>query len=177
MDLPKKITNAMRLLKIREILFQETDEVNEMSLDQLIERLREEFGDDFEVDKKAIKADFKTLSTSKFEVQETLGKFGKKYYSHKHKPFEQYELRMMINAILSARFITIKEAENLIGKIKGLTSLELAEKLPNPSQFENAVRGTYQQLRFEIDQLHTQPVKIDTLPFNMENIISIKSLS
>jgi predicted DNA-binding transcriptional regulator YafY len=153
--LGKKITNSMRLLKVREILFRETDEVTEMSIDKIIDRLREEFGDEYEVDRKAVKSDFKTLNSLRFEVQENASKYGKKYYSHKYKQFEQYELRMMINAIISARFITFKEAERLIEKIKGLTSVKMARNLPNPNQFESSIRGTYPQLRFEIDQMNT----------------------
>jgi predicted DNA-binding transcriptional regulator YafY len=150
-----KISNSTRLLKVREILFKETDEVNEMSLEDLVDRLREEFGDEYEVDRKALKKDFDTLTSQKFEVQETIGKYGKKYYSHKYKQFEQYELRMIINALISARFMTTKEVEGLVKKLKGLTSNKLASRLPAVNQFESSIRGTYQQLRFEIDQLHT----------------------
>jgi hypothetical protein len=45
----RTISNSERLLKVREILFKATDEVNEIAMDQLIEKLREMFGDGYEV--------------------------------------------------------------------------------------------------------------------------------
>ncbi|MCH6266910.1 helix-turn-helix transcriptional regulator [Neobacillus citreus] len=148
-----KPPSGERLLKLREILFNETDETNELSMGEIIERLRQEFGTGFEFEQRAILRDVEDLTNQRFEIFVTRGAAGKKYYSHKNKRFEQYELRLLINAILSARFITKKEAEQLIEKVKGLTSKHLAAKLPNPTHYESSIRSTYQQLRYEIDQI------------------------
>lgn len=150
-----KRSGGERLLKLREILFNETDETNELAMEQIIEELKKEFGRDFEVDQRAILRDIEDLTNQNFEIFVTRRAAGKKYYSHKNKRFEQYELRLLINAILSARFITKKEAERLIEKVKALTSTHLAAKLPNPTHYESSIRSTYQQLRYEIDQINT----------------------
>lgn len=150
-----KRSGGERLLKLREILFNETDETNELAMEQIIELLKMEFGKDYEVDQRAILRDIDDLINQNFEIFITRRAAGKKYYSHKNKRFEQYELRLLINAILSARFITKKEAERLIEKVKGLTSKPLAAKLPNPTHYESSIRSTYQQLRYEIDQINT----------------------
>lgn len=115
MFLGKDWNAKQRLLKLKEILKYETDEEHELSIDEIVIKLKNAFVD--EVDKKAIKRDMEDLNLSKFEIIENTGKYGKKYYSHQERKFELYELRLLIDAVLSAKFITKEESEKLITKI------------------------------------------------------------
>ncbi len=49
----------------------------------------------------------------------------------KNRKFELFELRLLIDAVLSVRFITDKQSQNLIDKIKSLTSIFNARYLPD----------------------------------------------
>lgn len=150
----RDIPNGQRLLKLREILFEETDEDNELDINEIIERLQAVFGPDYKVDNRAIKRDFHLLNNETFEIIENQGKFGKVLYSHQNRLFETYQLRLLIDPILSARFITGEEKDQLIKKLKQLTSKNIAKTLPDPLMYNQSINVDYQLIKLHIDKIH-----------------------
>lgn len=144
--------NSQRLLWLKEILFNETDDMNELSIEDIIEKLKTYTGTTF--DKRTIKTDMATLETIDFEIQKNTGKYGKILYSHQSRLFETYQLRLIIDAILSARFITANEKQNLIGKVKRLTSEHIAKTFPGPVMFSQTSNTNYERVKNNIDQVH-----------------------
>src|SRR5699024_2441071 len=142
-----------RLLRLQEILFNETDEYHDLGIDQLIEKLRSATGD-ATFDKRTIKRDLQTLDDMDFEIVRNLGRYGKNLYSHQDRLFETYQLRLINDAILSARFITSNEKKYLIKKIKQLTSKYIAETLPNPILFSPSSNMNYDLIKLNIDRVH-----------------------
>ncbi|MBM7702248.1 helix-turn-helix transcriptional regulator [Metabacillus iocasae] len=151
----KDIVGKQRLLKIKEILEAETDEQNELSIKDIKEKLKHHFGSDYEVDARAIKRDLQALIESEFDIIENKGKYGENFYSHQARLFELYELRLLVDAVLSAKFITQKESEQLIEKIKQLTSQTQAKSLPSPVYFDKAVKSQHAYIKIDIDRIHT----------------------
>lgn len=144
--------NSYRLLKLKEILFNETDGVNYLDMDELISKL-ETFSED-KYDKRTIKSDMDSLEAADFEIQTTTGKYGKILYSHQARLFETYQLRLIIDAILSARFITTNEKQNLIEKVKQLTSKHIAKTFPGPVMFSQSSNDDYERVKYNIDHVH-----------------------
>ncbi|SFD65363.1 Predicted DNA-binding transcriptional regulator YafY, contains an HTH and WYL domains [Lentibacillus persicus] len=142
-----------RLLQLREILFNETDEQHDMGIDELINKLRTLSGDTT-FDKRTIKRDLETLDDMDFEIVKNQGRYGKIKYSHQTRLFETYQLRLIIDAILSARFITTNEKEKLIKKIKNLTSHHVAKTLPEPVVFSQSANIDYERVKLNIDSVH-----------------------
>lgn len=77
-----------------------------------------------------------------------------KFYSHQYRLFELYELRMLIDAVASARFITKDETKQLIRKIKKLTSIHHAKKLHNEILIDSSVKSESKLVRLAINDLH-----------------------
>lgn len=151
----KDVNNKQRILKVQEIFEMETDEENKLSYDDLINRLKEEYGEDYKIGLKAIRDDIKVLlENNEIEVDEYSDKYGKKLFGKLDRTFEIYELRMLIDAIRSSRFITNKESEKLIRKIKSLTSKEQAKNLNNQIYIDNRISFEDKGLRYNIDKLH-----------------------
>lgn len=149
-------SNNDRLLKLLEIFQEQTDEENQYSLNELVEKLILEFGKDYKVDRKAIKRDIDAINKSKkMHIIETVVENNKKLYSYQNRLFELYELRMLIDAVSSARFITDIETERIINKIKKLTSTGLAKKLQNQIYLDNRTKMENNEVRYYIDQIHT----------------------
>ncbi|SDQ11535.1 helix-turn-helix transcriptional regulator [Virgibacillus salinus] len=142
-----------RLLKIREILFNETDEYHEMGIGELSEKIRIIAGD-VTFDNRTIKRDLEALDDMDFEIVQNKGKFGKILFSHQTRLFETYQLRLIIDAILSARFITTNEKEKLIQKVKELTSKHIAKTLPEPILFDQSANIDYELVKINIDCVH-----------------------
>jgi len=144
--------NNNRLLKLKEILFNETDDAHSLDIDELIHKL-ESFSED-KYDKRTIKSDMESLDEADFEIQTTTGKYGKILYSHQARLFETYQLRLIVDAILSARFITTNEKQNLIAKVKQLTSKHIAKTFPGPVMFSQSSNDDYELVKYNIDQVH-----------------------
>ncbi|GAB3048429.1 helix-turn-helix transcriptional regulator [Virgibacillus ainsalahensis] len=142
-----------RLLKIREILFKNTDDQHELGINQLSEKLNYVIPDKH-FDNRTIKRDLEILDALDFEIMQNKGKFGKIMYSHQARLFETYQLRLMIDAVLSARFITDNEKNNLIDKIKQLTSEHIAKTFPEPVLFSQSANIDYEQVKLNIDFVH-----------------------
>src|SRR5699024_10005802 len=75
------------------------------------------------------------------------------YYFDGHK-FEQQELRLMMDAVVSAQVITETEKENIIKKIKTLTSKATAESLQNQIHINKSASSTNQEVKYHISKLH-----------------------
>src|SRR5699024_3376469 len=73
--------------------------------------------------------------------------------------FETYQLRLLVDAVLSARFITVNEKKQLIEKMKQLTSKQLTSKhtaktLPKPILLGQSMSVDYELVKLNIDRVH-----------------------
>lgn len=148
-----KQKNNYRLLQLKELLFNETDEKHELDIYELKEKLLQVL-DIKNIDNRTIKNDLESLESMDFEIMKNRRKFGKIYYSHQAKLFETYQIRLLVDAILSARFITIKEKRVLIDKLKDLTSVHIRKTLPEPVLFSQTINLDYEQIKLNIDKVH-----------------------
>lgn len=144
--------NNYRLLKLKEILFNETDEHHELSLKEIRDRLQ--IQSENKIDARTIKRDLQMLDDSDFEIVQNRGKFGKILYSHQGRLFETYQLRLLVDAVLSARFITVNEKKQLIEKMKQLTSKHTAKTLPKPILLGQSMSVDYELVKLNIDRVH-----------------------
>ncbi|WP_064091301.1 helix-turn-helix transcriptional regulator [Rossellomorea aquimaris] len=150
-----RIDNKERLLKLMDILSSETDEDHELGLDDIILRFRQVYGSDVKLNKNSLKDDIDHLIKSGFDVTINQVKDGlPKFYSHQYRLFELYELRMIIDAVVSAKFITKQETKQLISKIKKLTSDHEGKKLQNEIQIDSSIKSESPQIRLIIHDLH-----------------------
>lgn len=69
-------------------------------------------------------------------------------------PFEQHELRLMIDCIQSSKFITEKTANKISRKIKKLASVESRNTLERPAMVSNRVRSMNESVIEEADIIH-----------------------
>lgn len=137
-----------------EIFKEETDEGHELSLRDIQEKLRSALDSDDEVKGDIIREDVHEINDYALSITVNNGAHGKKLYSHQERLFEISELRMLMDAVVSARFLTMKEAKRLIRKIKKLTSHAQAEKLPHEMYLEGTVKSESTYLKYNIDHLH-----------------------
>src|SRR5699024_2776355 len=149
-----RVNGNERLLALMKILEEETDEENQLSIKQLVEKLKMIFLDEQNFDTRALKRDIQALDDNGFEVIVNEGKFGKNLYSHQSRLFETYQLRLLSDAVLSARFITEADKQSILKKLKKLTSKELAKSLPDTLVFNPASNIDYNLIRFNIDKVH-----------------------
>jgi len=160
-----KQSNHYRLLQLQRILYDETDEENELNIydikDKLMVLLNVE-----KLDIRTIRNDIQALQTTGFDIVENRKQHGKVYYSHQNRLFETYQIRLLADAILSARSITPSEKDALIGKLKELTSRHIQKTLPSPVLFSQTVNIDYELMKVDIDRIHRAISDRKMLQFN-----------
>jgi predicted DNA-binding transcriptional regulator YafY len=150
-----RIDNKERLLRLMTIFTQETDEDHELSLDEITLRFKQIYGPDVKLNKNSLKDDINHLINHSFDVTINQEKDGlPKYYSHQYRLFELHELRMLIDAVVSAKFITKQETRQLIDKIRKLTSSHQGKKLQNEIQVDSSIKSESPFIRLAIHDLH-----------------------
>lgn len=106
---PKKLA----LLRILQILEDETDKGHPYTQAQIIKRLAEKY--DITVERKAVGRNLSLLKEAGFGIEST--KAGSFFDG---RTFEQSELRLLVDSILCSRYINKKHSEDLIEKIVAL---------------------------------------------------------
>jgi len=151
----KDSSNVRRAFKIRDILLQKTDDQVGLTISELIQQLKREFGEDYQVSRNTVKSTIDELRESGFNVEEKTGSNRTAYYTHQYRLFEIHELRMLIDAVTSARFLTMRGSKQLINKLRKLTSDNLSGRLKNQISVENRVKAQNREIRYHIDKIHT----------------------
>lgn len=151
----EKLSSKQRLLRLQELLKKYTDEDHELTLEEILDKFYQEYK--VQTGKKAIRDDLKELEDSLlFDVTVNQTKEGvEKYYSHQGRLFEIHELRLLIDAVSAAKFISNDDTENLVNKIKKLSSDHQANQLENRIILPENTKSENHQIKYSIHQLHT----------------------
>lgn len=110
-------SNKIKLLYILDIL-KESDEKNPITTNRILERLKC-YG--IEAERKAILRDIEILKNYGIDI--ILHNDNKKGYFIGSREFEDWEIKMLIDSVASAKFITENQSNALINKLKNLSSL------------------------------------------------------
>jgi predicted DNA-binding transcriptional regulator YafY len=150
-----EIPTRQRLLTLLKWFQTETDEEHEFSLKDLKEKLNATYGTTGNIKDDVLREDIQALDESGTEITVNRAAHGKKLYSYQDRLFEMSELRMLMDAVVSAKFLTKKEAKILIQKLKQLASRSQARKLPHELYLDGTVRNKSDYLKtYDIDGLH-----------------------
>ncbi|WP_195450981.1 helix-turn-helix transcriptional regulator [Anaeromassilibacillus sp. 1001302B_160321_C8] len=139
-----------RILYLLRILEQYTDEEHPLTTKQLIDKLQDEYG---------ISAHRTTLTKDIVALQEygvdivTVHSTQCKYFIGSRK-FELPELKLLIDAVESSRFITAKKSESLIRKIHTLTSQGQVSKLRRNNYVVDRIKPDNEQIYYIVDTIN-----------------------
>jgi len=149
----KDISNKDRLLKVLEVFSEESDEENSIVIKVLREKLKLALGENFNVEKRSLLDDIHTLQRCGYDIIENDGPNNQKEY-YISRIFEVHELRLLIDAVSSARSITTGETKKIIDKIKRLTSKPHGKKLQNYLYISDTVKCE-ESIALSVDKIHT----------------------
>lgn len=120
-----------RFLTIIETLERNTYKDNGMTISQIENYLKD---NKIDAGLRGIRNDLKFLESKESPKRITAyrqSQRSEKYYWLEKHLFELYELRLLMDAVSAARFISEDTTKEIIKKLKTLTSIPLAEKLEN----------------------------------------------
>ena len=116
--MPKGKNQKFKLYRLAQIMLENTDEEHYITMPEIKEKLEE-----YEVtaDRKSIYNDLKDLEKLGIEVEGEPVR-NRYHYHVVERPFELPELKLLVDAIQSSKFITQKKTNTLIKKLEKLVS-------------------------------------------------------
>ena len=135
-----------RILYLQKILLERTDEENPLSTTQLINILNDEYG--ISAHRTTVTKDIAALQEFGMDIV-TIHSTQSKYFVASRK-FELPELKLLIDAVESSKFITKKKSETLIEKIHTMTSPGQVAKLKRNNYVVNRIKPDNEQMYDEL---------------------------
>ena len=126
-----------RILYLYQIIQKHTDRDHPMSTEQLIDRLRLDFG--IEVNRNTLGNDMEVMMQCGYPVGVIHSTQNRYYYTERI--LSVPELRLLIDVIASSKFVTQKKSEELIGRLLALTNEYEAKKLSRHISLEGRVKS------------------------------------
>ena len=140
----------MRMLRILELLQKETDAEHPISTAEIEHTLRERWG--LEAYRITIQKDIAALIAAGYEI-ETIRSTQNKYYLAS-RLFELPELKLLIDAVESSKFITEKKSRVLTEKLTTLGSRNEAGQLRRNISISDRVKAGNEQIYYIMDALN-----------------------
>lgn len=125
MPASRRNATKSRILFLQRYLYDHTDDENVVTTNDIIAILKEH---GFQANRHTVQDDIAVLNDSGFDIITTKGAHSNSYHFG-FRTFELPELKMLVDAVASARFISATKSTSLISKLATLTSRNLAPRL------------------------------------------------
>ena len=141
----------LKLLYLMKIFMEETDDGHGLSRQDLIDRLN---ACGITADRKTLYSDFEELRT--FGIDIITGHEGNDWTYHiGEREFELPELKLLVDSVQSAKFITERKSRDLIKKLENLVSKHEAKQLHRQVLISGRVKTMNESIYYNVDKLHT----------------------
>jgi len=148
--MPQSENQRLKLFYLLDILNNETDEKHGLSIKEIIARLN---ANDITEDRKTMYTDFDTLR--QYGVDIISEKIGRDTYYHVGKrQFELPELKLLVDSVQSAKFLSAKKSNDLIKKIESLGSKYDAKHLQRQVFISGRIKTMNERIYYNVDTLH-----------------------
>ena len=145
----KSANQKTKLLRLAEMLLRKTDEDHPMTVQEIIRNLKRY---DISAERKSIYDDLHALQHFGLDVQTQKGRSPGWFIGQRD--FEVPELKLLMDAVQSSRFITQKKSDALIRKLEKLTSTHQAGQLQRQVYVSGRVKTMNESIYYNVDELH-----------------------
>ena len=148
--MPKGTNQKFKLYRLAQIMLEKTDDDHYITMPEILSALEE-----YEVtaDRKSIYNDLRDLEALGIEVEGEPA--GNRYHYHVvSRPFELPELKLLVDAIQSSKFITERKTNALIKKLEQLVSKYEAMKLQRQVYVSGRIKTMNESIYYTVDAIH-----------------------
>ena len=148
--MPKGSNQKFKLYRLAQIMQEQTDEEHYITMPEIMKELAKY---DITADRKSIYNDLRDLSVLGIEVEGEPD--GNRYHYHVvDRAFELPELKLLVDAIQSSKFITEKKSNALIKKLETLVSKYDAQKLQRQVFVSGRIKTMNESIYYTVDAIH-----------------------
>ena len=136
---------------LMKIMLETTDDEHSITMPRILEEL-EKYG--VSAERKSIYTDFSDMS-DKFGIEIIKEQIGRETFYHVGtRDFELAEVKLLIDAIQSAKFITSGMSKDLIAKVKKFVSKHQAGQLDRQIFINDRVKTMNESVYYNVDEIH-----------------------
>ena len=140
----------MKMLHLIRIFSQETDDEHALTLQEIIAKLA---AVNITADRKTLYTDFEDLRQFGFDII-AQQRDRTTYYHLGERDFELPELKLLVDSVQAAKFITTRKSQELIRKLERYTSVYHAAQLNRQVYIAGRVKAMNESIYYNIDRLH-----------------------
>ena len=146
----KSSNQKTKLLRLCQFLLTQTDEDHPATVSQIIQELARY---DIRAERKSIYDDLESLRQFGLDVQCRKGKAPGWFVGERD--FELPEVKLLMDAVQSSRFITQRKSDTLLRKLERLTSVHQAGQLQRQVYVSGRIKVMNESIYYNVDKLHT----------------------
>ncbi|MBR5233684.1 MAG: WYL domain-containing protein [Clostridia bacterium] len=147
--MPRNETQKLKLIRIAQYLLEKTDENNSVSTQDIISMLSE---NGITAERKSIYSDIEALQNLGMDINITRGRNGG--FNLLSRDFQITELKLLVDAIQSSRFITQKKSFELIKKLGNLVSEYDRKELEREVFIVNRIKNENESIYYNTDNIY-----------------------
>lgn len=147
--MPSSPNQKMKLLYLMKIFLERTDEHHMLTISDLISALDEY---DVNAERKSLYSDMELLR--KYGLNIEMRKTKSVGYYIDSRQFELPELKLLVDAVQSSRFITTKKSNELIKKLSSMASVHQARELKRQVVMAERPKPMNESIYYNIDAIH-----------------------
>lgn len=146
------VNQKFKFIYLMKMMQEKTDDEHSLTMSQIMDELEKY---DVTAERKSIYTDFQDM-TDKFGVEIIKEQIGRETYYHVGaREFELAEVKLLIDAIQSSKFITQTKSRELITKIKSFVSEYQAKQLQRQVYINDRVKTMNESVYYNVDDIHT----------------------
>lgn len=145
----KSENQKLKLLYIKSILEEQTDETHPITTAQLVELLEKK---GIRAERKSIYDDIQCLQQFGLDICACRGRGGGFFLASR--PFELPELKLLVDAVQASRFLTKRKSVELISKLETLASIHDAGSLRRQVTVTGRVKTMNESIYYNVDRIH-----------------------
>lgn len=140
----------LKLLYLAQLFTEETDAEHALSMAEIIDKLA---ACGVNADRKTLYLDFRELRDFGMEIEDV--KAGRNtLYRLASRRFELPELKLLVDSVQSAKFITDKKSKELIAKLESLVSRHEAKQLQRQVIISDRIKSMNTSVYYNVDAIH-----------------------
>jgi predicted DNA-binding transcriptional regulator YafY len=140
----------LKMLYLVKIFSEETDDTHGLTMPEIVSKLAA-YG--VNADRKTLYQDFELLRDFGIDIIAT--QEGRNfYYNIGSREFELPELKLLVDSVQSAKFITDRKSNQLIKKLESLVSVHEAKQLHRQVLITGRIKTMNESIYYNVDKLH-----------------------
>jgi len=142
----------LRQLFVSKILYNNTDETHFMTISEILQCLKDDYG--IESYRATIKKDIDLLKEAGYDIEFIKSSQNKYHFVSRENDFETAELKILIVAVESSKFITKEKSDELAEKLSKLAGPFVSKELKRNVDVEGRIKPENERIYYIVDAIN-----------------------